>query len=614
MNRTLLLTTPCHPYPTLPFHDSLTDAMGQRFTKGDDLFTVTSHSHCFGTHLLAQNVSWPSVVLEYPRWDDFTREVEKGYPYLGISAYPVHMDIVLRMCEHVREAAPATKILLGSYAAQAFQAVHDQETQRRYVDHVVAGEGVEFLRRLLGDPVDQPVRQHVFPKAGGTLPWISRHPKGTIGFLVSGLGCSGGCDFCSTTAMYGKKRVGMLSAEELFAGITRYVRLFPEVKMVFVIEEDHFRVPGHLLALRELWRAHPELYGQVELFTFGSVDNVARFAEKHGWDAILEAGIGTIFLGVESKLAGEHGYTKRADADARQVFAKLHSIGVRTVGAWMCGFDWHDLATAREDLSYFVSLGSTYQQLTRVSPLPGTPLWEKMRDEGRLADVPWEDVHFWSGAKINPRLLPHESLNLIQEGYDQMYRTWGPSIMRRLDVQISGYAHCRKAGDAALRVHRAGLFQRMAARGWVVLPAAERFAPNGAVRRRIRKIDERYRAILGEPTPAMNALAGIVEQMAVGARLREVVSPTNRHLKEEPYKRYVYDPAARRGDGVPYRTEWPGRPDPAYQRAMTTGRWARKVAWLACEAARRANPGKGRPDLDDELLANIRDGGFGFGF
>ena len=319
MNRTLLLTTPCFPYPTLPMNDSLTDAMGQRFTKGDDIFTVLSHSHCFGTHLLAQNVSWPSVVLEYPRWDDFTREIEKRYPYLGISAYPVHLNIVMRMCEHVRKASPATKILLGSYAAQAFRAVYDEQKQKQYVDHVVVGDGIGFLRGLLGDPVDAPVRQHLFPKAGARSPGSPRHSKGTIGFLVSGLGCAGGCDFCSTTAMFSNRRTEMLSSDELFEGIQRYARTSPEVKMIFVVEEDHFRVPNHLLGLRERWQAEPELYGKLDLFTFGSVDTIAQFAARHGWDAILEAGIGCIFIGVESKLAGKNGYGKRSEAEAREV-------------------------------------------------------------------------------------------------------------------------------------------------------------------------------------------------------------------------------------------------------------------------------------------------------
>ena len=59
----ILLTTSTYPYPTLPANDSLTDASGQRFTKGDGIFTVVSHTHCYGNHILAQdtfNLTWIS--------------------------------------------------------------------------------------------------------------------------------------------------------------------------------------------------------------------------------------------------------------------------------------------------------------------------------------------------------------------------------------------------------------------------------------------------------------------------------------------------------------------------------------------------------------------------
>ncbi|MDP6561133.1 MAG: hypothetical protein QF619_13620, partial [Candidatus Binatia bacterium] len=57
----VLLSTPCQPYPTEAWNDSLTDLMGQRFTKGQDIFTMTGHMHCHGSHLIAQNISTPTV-------------------------------------------------------------------------------------------------------------------------------------------------------------------------------------------------------------------------------------------------------------------------------------------------------------------------------------------------------------------------------------------------------------------------------------------------------------------------------------------------------------------------------------------------------------------------
>jgi len=613
LDNRILLTTPAYPYPTLPANDSLTDATGQRFTKGDDIFTIISHTHCFAAHILAQNVEVPTVVLEYPRWDDFTAEVDRGYPIIGISAFPVHLARVMEMCEYIRKRSPATKILLGSYGAQAFRASYDAETQKRYVDHVVLGEGVKFLRDLLGEPTDRPIRQALMPKAGGAPPFMTRYPVGCIGFLVSGLGCIGGCDFCSTTAHFDGKRTQLLSPDELVEHIHLYHRHFPEVTQVFVIEEDHFRYPHYLERLRQYWGSEPEVVESLDWFGFGSIDHIGKFAEMFGWDALAEIGIGCIFIGVESKFAGEHGYDKRDEADAREVFAKLHSLGIRTVGAWMCGWDFHDHSNIMEDLNYFVALQPTYQQLTRVSPFPGTPLWERLREEGRVREVPWEDVHFWSGAQKNVVLEAHETLNLTEYGYDLLYKTWGPSILRRLEVQMNGYEHSSKSSNPMLRKHKSRFFKRQCAMIWTNLRAMDRFAPNGVVRRRVRKADERYRALIGEPTPTMELLAGINDTMATAFKVRCFFDPLNRHPKEEPFKRYIYEKNGNSNGAIPYRTET-HRPSLGVRAEMKTAEGihlAMKAGMRSLQLTRRRRLD---PDIDDWLIGLVASHRFGFGF
>jgi len=37
----------------------------------------------------------------------------------------------------------------------------------------------------------------------------------------------------------------------------------------------------------------------------------------------------------------------------------------------------------------------------------------------------------------------HETLNLVEYGYDLLFRTWGPSLLRRLDVQLNGYEYLK---------------------------------------------------------------------------------------------------------------------------------------------------------------------------
>ncbi len=599
----ILLTTPIMPYPTLPANDSLTDATGQRFTKGDDIFTLISHTHCFGNHILAQNIDKPAILLEYPRWDDFTKEIDKGYDIVGISCFPVHLDNVLKMCEYIRKKTPETKILLGSYGAQAFKAQYDEETQKKYVDYAVKGEGVKFLREFLGEDTDRPIQQKLMPKCGGSPWFLDKHPRGNIAFLVSGLGCPGGCDFCSTTEMFGYKRIELLSPQELIEHMHLYHKNFSSVVQVFVIEEDHFRHPQYLIKTKEYWESNPEVVESLDWFAFGSVDHIWKFADKYGWDAIANLGIGAIFIGVESKFAGEHGYSKREEVDAREIFHKLHSLGIRTVGAWICGWDFHNHSNIYEDLNYFVACYPTFQQLTRLSPFPGTDLWCKLKDQGRILDTGWEDCHFWSGSQENVALESHETLNLTEYGYDLMYKTWGPSMLRKLDIVLQGYDHCLDSDNPVMQNHKSIFFKRQAATIWNLLYAMDRFAPNGVVRRRVRKIDEKYRDLIGEPTPVQERIAMKIESLAKDFKVKNMFDPFNRYPKEEPAKRYLYLKNKNlKNSNIPYKTELLSKIP--FSMKWSSFRFSLRGQLLGF--IRKLKSSKGNPEIDNFLIKSIK--------
>ncbi|MFX1279404.1 MAG: B12-binding domain-containing radical SAM protein [Promethearchaeota archaeon] len=603
----ILLTTPCYPYPTLPANDSLTDATGQRFTHGDDIFSLVSHTHCFANHILAQNISLPATLLEYPRWHNFTEEVDKQYAYIGISAFPVHLDMVMKMANYIREKSPETKILLGSYGAQAFAAQYDEETKKKYIDHVVLGEGVEFLRNLLGEDTNRPIQQKLMPKCGGAPPFLNKYPRGGIGFLVTGLGCPGGCDFCSTTEMFGKKRIELLSPDDFVDHVELYRKHFKYLSSVFVIEEDHFRHPRWLVKTKERWVKNTDLVENVDWTGFGSVDFIWHFANNYGWDAIPETGIGAIFIGVESKFAGEHGYRKVKEADAREVFHKLHSMGIRTLGAWICGWDYHSHANMYEDLNYFIACKPTYQQITRLSPFPGTELWRKLKEQGRVCEVPWEDVHFWSGAQKNISLETHETLNLTEYGYDLMYRTWGPSMLRRLEVTLNGYEYCLNSDNLLMQEHRSELFKRSSVINWSMLGAMDRFAPNGVVRRRVQKADERFRDLIGEPTPMMELIRRSVEESAVKFKMKHLFDPFGRKPREEPAKRYLYNKdKSIKDDDIPYITEYPNKLPKHIRKDMKRSNFKYKFINKFLNYKFRVKSTKRLSELDEFVLENIR--------
>ncbi|MBA7700775.1 hypothetical protein ES703_109499 [subsurface metagenome] len=140
-------------------------------------------------------------------------------------------------------------------------------------------------------------------------------------------------------------------------------------------------------------------------------------------------------------------------------------------------------------------------------------------------DVPWEDVHFWSGSQKNIALEPHETLNLTEYGYELLYRTWGPSMLRKLDVLLRGYEHCLDSDNPLMRDYKSNFFKHQAAMLWNLVYAMDRFAPNGVVRRRVQKMDEKYRQLIGEPTPLMEFLGNIVDKFATRFQAKNMFDP-----------------------------------------------------------------------------------------
>ena len=552
----LLLTTPCQPFPIQFNNVSLTDLTAQRFTQQQDIFTMYGHMHCHGMHLIAQNISVPSVYLEYPTWDYFEKEVRKGYDFIGIGFFQTCTDIVLDMCKMTRKLSPQSKIVLGHYGALAFNAYYPEDFKREHADYICIGEGVHFFRQLLGEPIDAPISQRSLPRCGDSFPWLDKHPKGHTGFVCAGLGCPSGCDFCATTEMHANQRVQLYTPEKIFEEMKNIYRVYPETMCVIVYDEDWLKYTDEVRAVGRLIQEDTEFgLRKLNWFTLCSIESLNQYE----MDELPLTGFKNGFIGVESKFAQQEGYQKREGAlGAKETIHALHDRGIATTGGLMLGFDFHDRVNIQEDINYYVACEMTSHQISQVVPFPGTPLWYRLKEEGRVFDVPWIEVGFYGGGGYKYKNFEtHELQALILEGYRRFYETWGPSAMRQLKVELNGYEWCRASSNPLLREQRAELHKENAEMLYPLIGASEHFAPNGIVRRRIRQTEERYLKNFGKPTPSQEIMSYYVLAKAFQGKAREFIDPQNRHPKQEPFKIYIYNKNGKGKDEPPYRVAYP---------------------------------------------------------
>jgi hypothetical protein len=419
----------------------------------------------------------------------------------------------------------------------------------------------------LGEEPERPMFHSHLPCWSYSLPMIDPRPQGMTPVVVASLGCPMGCDFCGTTEMFKKRRIPLMTPEQVHREFRRAWRDNPDTPQATLLEEDSYRDQDFMRELGRLLREDPEFgLSHYNFYCLASTGSLSNWS----FEDVMLTGCAVAFIGVESKWAPEHGYTKRKGLGAKEVFDGLHRVGICTTGAWMVGFDFQNRDNIQEDLEDFIALEPTTQQLTRVCPVPATPMWKKMRDDGRIRpDVSWEEISFYGGGGMKPKNFnDHEVMALIESGYKRLYETHGASIARMLGVNLKGYEYCRlNRRKNRFFDDRAILHKRQAMTVYPLLKPLQVFAPNSIVRKRMKDLRREYHRLCGEPTSFMLGLERILMGLAGTARLADLLYPQDNLAIEEPCRRYVYDKPAPAYPECPYRVEYPaGAPRSRFER------------------------------------------------
>jgi hypothetical protein len=527
-----------------------TDQMAYRLTRGQELFVLYQHTHCSPLHLLAQNLSEPSVVLENPTLADFERELAHDYAYVALSFDMLNSERLLEMADITRRCSPRSKIVVGGYGAICLPETLQGAAWDGKFDEVCHGEGIAFMRRLLGEGPAREVHGRL-PKEGSNVPWLSRRPVGTMGIILSGLGCTQRCPFCVTSASTGGAYVEVMNARQIAAAMRIYWEQSPFTNAVSIYDEnfldqvDKVRELGRLLADDGRHGLRDYNYS-----AFGSLKALAQYSPEE----LLLTGIDTVWVGVESKRSAlEKTRVKSAD----ELFPMLHSIGIKTIGSWIIGQDHQAPDNIQEDLDYFVSLEPTFYQLSILGAFPGTALWTRYQKNGRLpARVPWSQYHLYGETFAAKHFTHAAMLEHLEATYHRLYREQGPSLMKVLEVNLNGYEFCARSRHPLLREQRTQFFKKRSQSYYPLLRAATEVAPSARVRSRLENVGRRYRELFGVATSGDDMVTSAILRKAEKEVERLAQHPEPR-VWEEPFRRYTYAAAAQRDAGKPYRVEYP---------------------------------------------------------
>ncbi len=246
----------------------------------------------------------------------------------------------------------------------------------RDAGRVVAVEGASRLASL--DDLPWPARD---------LLQLDRYPATfqgpPHGHLLSSRGCYYQCTFCGAR-IYGPFRTR--SAKDVVDEMEHVGGLYGVREFAF--RDLTFGPAGHIrsicneiiargLAVHWYCLSHPAILTPEVL------------------QLMKDAGCRLIDLGVES---GDQSvldrYRKGTTVEQiRAVFARCRHLGIETQGNVLLGGPYDTPETIRSAVRLLEELNPPLDCVTRVLPIPGTPLYDEVKGTGRLTSLDWSDYH-----------------------------------------------------------------------------------------------------------------------------------------------------------------------------------------------------------------------------
>src|SRR5271157_429386 len=235
------------------------------------------------------------------------------------------------MCDLVREYQPRATIVVGGHIANI-----PDLADRIDADHSVRGEGVRWFRQYLGESTDRPLRHPLILSGIGTrsLGITFRDKPGDVAAtLIPSVGCPMGCNFCSTSAMFGGKGKFVNfyeTGDDLFDVMDQISRAM-QVRSFFVMDENFLLYRKRALRLLELMQRHNKAWS-LAVFSSGNV------LKSYTIEQLVGLGISWVWMGLEGESSQ---YAKLRGVDTRTLVRTLQSHGTRILGSSIIGLEDH---------------------------------------------------------------------------------------------------------------------------------------------------------------------------------------------------------------------------------------------------------------------------------
>ena len=336
---------------------------------------------------------------------------------IGVCGMGVQFPRATALIQHFRDSGYYV-IAGGSYASLC------PEHYEPLADTVVAGEAEyifpEFCRDFArGEPKSLYHETGTVELADSPTPRfdllkLDRYRYASLQFSR---GCPFRCEFCDIIVMFGRKpRVKTL--EQIGLELDQLRRF--GVRNAFFIDDN---LIGNLPVAKRLLRFLKEYQEEHDYqFNFGTEASLNMAQHTDLLELFRDANFGWVFIGIESTDPAslkETLKTQNLHEDTLTSIRRIYAHGIEVLAGFIIGFDNDTMKTFEQQYQFITDAGIQAAMIGLLTALPKTPLYDRLKRDGRLRTLEDVNDNTRPGTNVSPLNMAYDDM---VRGYLELYR------------------------------------------------------------------------------------------------------------------------------------------------------------------------------------------------